>query len=93
MLQGIRCSFKSLLAVRQAHGFAFGKSDLFMLCALYADTANQELVPQASPASRGLLPVSYWCRTGINTSSQQPQTLLHIVILNMVGLSSFADLP
>ncbi|MEW5309409.1 MAG: hypothetical protein WDW38_001300 [Sanguina aurantia] len=31
-----------------AHGFAFGKSDLFMLCALYADTANQELVPQAS---------------------------------------------
>ncbi|MEW5309410.1 MAG: hypothetical protein WDW38_001300 [Sanguina aurantia] len=32
----------------EAHGFAFGKSDLFMLCALYADTANQELVPQAS---------------------------------------------
>ncbi|MEW5307318.1 MAG: hypothetical protein WDW36_009724 [Sanguina aurantia] len=45
---GIRCSFRSLLAVRQAHGFAFGKSDLFMLCALHADTANQELVPQAS---------------------------------------------
>lgn len=45
-LQGIKCTFKSLLAVRQAHGFAFGKSDLFMLCALHVDSENQALVPQ-----------------------------------------------
>lgn len=31
---GIRATFDSILLVRQAHGFAFGKSDMFVLCAL-----------------------------------------------------------
>jgi hypothetical protein len=31
-VQGLDVEFDCLLAVRQAHGFAFGKSDLFMLC-------------------------------------------------------------
>jgi ADP-ribose pyrophosphatase YjhB (NUDIX family) len=34
---GVRARFAGVLAVRQAHGFAFGKSDLFFLCALVAD--------------------------------------------------------
>lgn len=34
---GVRTRFAGVLAVRQAHGFAFGKSDLFFLCALVAD--------------------------------------------------------
>lgn len=34
---GVKARFAGVLAVRQAHGFAFGKSDLFFLCALVAD--------------------------------------------------------
>jgi len=34
---GVRARFAGVLAVRQAHGFAFGKSDLFFLCALVAE--------------------------------------------------------
>ena len=33
--------FRSLLSLRQAHGFAFGKSDLFMLCACSVTAAAE----------------------------------------------------
>lgn len=31
---GLRCRFDGLLTLRQMHGFAFGQSDLFFICAL-----------------------------------------------------------
>ena len=33
-LQGVDVEFSGLLAMRQAHGFAFGKSDMFLLCGM-----------------------------------------------------------
>lgn len=39
-MQGINVVFKSLLCMRQAHGFAFRKSDLFMLCAAEVDSSK-----------------------------------------------------
>jgi ADP-ribose pyrophosphatase YjhB (NUDIX family) len=39
---GVRARFAGVLAVRQAHGFAFGKSDLFFLCALVAADDDDE---------------------------------------------------
>ena len=33
-MQGLDVEFDCLLAMRQAHGVAFGKSDMFMLCGL-----------------------------------------------------------
>ena len=33
--------FEGLLCMRQAHGFAFGKSDLFMLCSAKLDSRTQ----------------------------------------------------
>lgn len=48
-VQGITAKFESMILVRQAHGFAFGKSDLFMLAALRLDPPDQDqLVPQES---------------------------------------------
>lgn len=38
----------SILAIRQAHGFAFGKSDLFFLVALRAAAGQAQLQPQAA---------------------------------------------
>jgi len=35
---GIRARFEAVLAVRQSHGMAFGKSDMFFVCALRADS-------------------------------------------------------
>ena len=32
--QGIRAKFEAVLTVRESHGMAFGKSDLFFVCAL-----------------------------------------------------------
>jgi hypothetical protein len=32
--QGVRAKFDAVLAIRQAHGFTFGKSDLFFCVAL-----------------------------------------------------------
>ena len=32
--QGIRTKFEALLTIRESHGMAFGKSDLFFVCAL-----------------------------------------------------------
>ena len=40
-LQGLDVVFDALLCMRQAHGFAFGKSDLFMLCSAKLDTLSQ----------------------------------------------------
>ena len=35
---GIVASFKAVLAVRQSHGYLFGRSDLFFVCAMrYTD--------------------------------------------------------
>lgn len=31
---GIRASFEAVLAVRQSHGYLFGRSDLFFVCAM-----------------------------------------------------------
>ena len=39
---------EAILAVRQAHGFAFGKSDLFFVVALRASDGQAQLEPQAS---------------------------------------------
>jgi hypothetical protein len=43
--QGLHVNFSCLLAVRQAHGFAFGKSDVFMLCGMTLDSkaGNKEV--------------------------------------------------
>lgn len=40
MLQGLPVKFDALLMMRQAHGFAFGKSDMFMLCAAKLDPSK-----------------------------------------------------
>jgi hypothetical protein len=38
----LRFRFRAVLAMRQAHGFAFGKSDLFFLVALEAEDAEEQ---------------------------------------------------
>ena len=43
---GIRASFDCVLLVRQAHNFAFGKSDMFILCALKMAPGQEQLTPQ-----------------------------------------------
>lgn len=43
---GIRARFDAVLAMRQAHGFAFGKSDMFFVVALKLLAGPQELVMQ-----------------------------------------------
>lgn len=63
---GVRARFDSVLAVRQAHGFAFGKSDLFFMCALVpdraADGARQVPVPQeAEVEAVQWMPVQDYC--------------------------------
>ncbi|GAX76310.1 hypothetical protein CEUSTIGMA_g3756.t1 [Chlamydomonas eustigma] len=45
---GIFAKFESVLVIRQAHGFAFGKSDLFVLCALKLQPGQNELRIQES---------------------------------------------
>lgn len=42
---GVTATFKSVIAVRQAHGFAFGKSDLFFCCGLVLDD-DQPISPR-----------------------------------------------
>lgn len=41
-VQGLDVVFEGLLCMRQAHGFAFGKSDMFMLCAAKLDACKQQ---------------------------------------------------
>lgn len=43
---GVRARFDSVLAMRQAHGFAFGKSDFFFVVALKLEPGPQELCMQ-----------------------------------------------
>lgn len=43
---GVQAQFRSLLCFRQAHGVAFGKSDLFFVCLL--EPLSEDIVPQAS---------------------------------------------
>lgn len=38
---GICVKFQSILAIRQAHNIAFGKSDLFFVCALAPEAGEQ----------------------------------------------------
>lgn len=45
--QGVKATFSGVLGIRQAHGFAFGKSDLFFLCALSPEPSE---LPQALTA-------------------------------------------
>ena len=45
---GVTATPQAVLAVRQAHGFAFGKSDLFFVVALRATKGAGNLVPQAA---------------------------------------------
>ena len=48
---GVRADFEGIVGFRQAHGLAFGKDDLFFLCALRlrdAGEAARELAPQES---------------------------------------------
>jgi hypothetical protein len=50
-LQGVKAKFDSVLLIRHAHGFAFGKSDLFVLCALHWQQdpgQGYEVTPQES---------------------------------------------
>lgn len=48
---GVRGKFSAVLALRQAHGLAFGKSDLFFMCAIVPEPGQDELVPQVMPAA------------------------------------------
>ncbi|EIE25358.1 hypothetical protein COCSUDRAFT_6454, partial [Coccomyxa subellipsoidea C-169] len=43
---GVRAKFSAVLALRQAHGFAFGKSDFFFVVALKPEPGQLELVMQ-----------------------------------------------
>jgi len=45
---GVRARFESFLLIRQAHGFAFGKSDMFVMCALRPEPGQSMLTPQES---------------------------------------------
>lgn len=60
---GVRARFESVLAVRQSHGFAFGKSDLFVCCGLRAEPGQgAEVVPQVRFLSVcRFLSVSFGC--------------------------------
>eukprot|EP00877_Chromochloris_zofingiensis_P004212 jgi/Chrzof1/13792/Cz08g12180.t1 len=40
---GVRAPFSALLAIRQAHGFAFGKSDMFFCCGLIPEPGQTQL--------------------------------------------------
>eukprot|EP00798_Chlamydomonas_sp_ICE-L_P004892 gene4892-34658_t len=44
---GVRANFDCVLLMRQAHGFAFGKSDMFILCALKPEPGQSEVSAQA----------------------------------------------
>ncbi|KAK9827662.1 hypothetical protein WJX81_004616 [Elliptochloris bilobata] len=44
---GVRAKFQAVLAIRQAHGFAFDKSDMFFCIALTPEPGQSALVPQA----------------------------------------------
>ena len=46
---GVHSRFDCVLAVRQAHGFLFGKSDLFFLCGLVVDESACEMQPDGRP--------------------------------------------
>jgi len=48
---GIRTAFHKLVAFRQSHGLAFGKSDLFFICALEA-IEGQDIVVQEKEIER-----------------------------------------
>lgn len=41
---GVKCRFKSVLALRQAHGLAFGKSDMFFVVALEPELSMDDAV-------------------------------------------------
>lgn len=43
---GVKAKFAAVLALRQAHGFAFGKSDFFFVVALRPEPGQTELVMQ-----------------------------------------------
>lgn len=45
---GVRTEFQAIIAVRQAHGFLFGKSDMFFLCALKPLPGETALMRQES---------------------------------------------
>lgn len=58
---GVRTRFGALIAVRQAHGFAFGKSDLFFIVGLHVDDGEGEddgdfLASPSSPHDASALP-------------------------------------
>jgi hypothetical protein len=46
-LQGLDVVFEALLGMRQAHAFAFGKSDLFLLCAARLDASKQHALDES----------------------------------------------
>ena len=45
---GVRAKFDCVLLMRQAHGLAFGKSDMFVMCALKPEPGQSVLTPQES---------------------------------------------
>lgn len=50
---GVRAKFAAVLAMRQAHGFAFGKSDFFFVLALTPEPGEQTLVMQEDVSCLG----------------------------------------
>lgn len=71
---GLRVRFHSLIAVRQAHGFLFGKSDMFFCCGLVpvseSGASNHELKPCVSAEG------GYWHEFGMQWCDTVP---LHAV--------------
>lgn len=66
---GARARFRAVLAMRQAHGFAFGKSDMFFVLALELEEGVQELVPQADEVSAvGWISVEEYCAQEFHAS-------------------------
>lgn len=66
-LQGLAVEFDALLMMRQAHGFAFGKSDMFLLCAAKLD-------PKANARDASGRPVAVACEK----VCPEPSHLLHM---------------
>lgn len=66
---GIRGRFAAVLAVRQAHALAFGKSDLFFVCALTVEPGQAQISIQARGCACDVEQLVTRCRFGQEVST------------------------
>uniref|UniRef100_A0A383VIN7 Nudix hydrolase domain-containing protein n=1 Tax=Tetradesmus obliquus TaxID=3088 RepID=A0A383VIN7_TETOB len=65
---GVRAKFSSLIAVRQAHGFLFGKSDMFFCCGLTLEEGS-DISQQLKACEREIAAVQWM---PVDQYTQQP---------------------